>query len=192
MATLEEIGEVFGVGRSSVSRWPIDPNDLRSVLIYALKRRNRQGTKMPPPAEWVPKLWDLHNRTAEPSRALGDDELTLDVLARMVLAREALPEDLADARVEAATRVANTLSLADKRQADLELQRGTHSLKADVVDSFASVYAEVRTVLGDELAFRLRDRPPKGLNDSRELTHELAGRVIAAINRAVEPYRENG
>lgn len=190
MATLEEIGAVFGIGRSSVSRWPIDPEDLRSVLVYGLKRRNRSGRKMPPPEEWVPKLWDLQHRTGDSARSLGEGELTLDVLARMVLAREALPEDLPDARVEAATRVANTLSLADKRQADLELQRGTHSLKADVVDAMAGIYGEVRITLGDELAFRLRDRPPKGLKASRELTHELARRLIGAINQAVEPFRE--
>ena len=190
MATLEEIGDVFGVGRSSVSRWPVDPDDLRTVLVYALSRRNRQGRAMPPPAEWVPKLWDLETRTTA-GAALADGDMTLDVLARMVLERQTLPEGLPDARVEAATRVANTLGLADKRQADLELQRGTHTLKADVVDSMAAIYAEVRSALGDELAFRLRDRPPSGLRESRELAHELAGRVIAAINRAVEPYRES-
>ena len=191
MATLEEIGEVFGVGRSSVSRWPVDPNDLRTVLVYALARRNTRGRTMPPPSEWVPKLWDLHARSTA-GEALSEDELTLDVLARMVLARESLPAGLPDARVEGATRVANTLGLADKRQADLELQRGTHVLKADVVDSMAEIYAEVRTALGDELAFRLRDRPPSGIVASREVTHELAGRVIGAINRATEPYRETG
>ena len=188
MATQQEIADVFGVRRDAVARWPVDHNDLRQVLIYTLNRKNRRGRQMPPPAEWVPALWDLEFGSRDVAAPLPEGELPLDWLARQLMAGLPLPPDISDDRVQSAARAANQMSLSEKRNQDRELASGSHALKGDVRSSLAEIYTAIRTVLGDELVFRLRDHPPKGLRDSRALVHDLAGRLITALNEAEAPY----
>lgn len=179
---------MFGVKQAAVARWPVDHNDLRAVLDYALNRKNRRGRQMPPPAEWVPKLWDLQFGEAEGWAPLPEGEQPLDTLARLLIQGRPLPPDVPHDVADKAGRLANNISLATKRHQETEQESGRYVSKADVRDTLALLYTEIRNTLSDELTFRLRDNPPRGLNESRQLVHDLAGRLIAALNAAESPY----
>ena len=188
MATQQEIADVFGVKQAAVARWPVDHNDLRAVLVYALNRRNRRGRQMPAPAEWVPKLWDLQFGAAAGWAPLPEGEQPLDALAHLLILGQPLPADTPHDVADKAGRLANNISLATKRHQETEHESGRYVPKADVRDTLALLYTEIRSALSDELTFRLRDNPPQGLRESRELVHDLAGRLIAALNAAEVPY----
>lgn len=186
--TQQQIADVFGVNRTAVARWPVDHNDFRAVVEYGLSRKNRRGRKMPPIEQWILPLWNLYHGGSEPWAPLPEGEQPLDALARLLIEGRPLPPDVPHDVAQKAGAMANHMSLAQKRYQETEQESGRYVPKADVRDTLAFLYTEVRTVLSDELTFRLRDHPPRGLNESRALVHELADRLIDSLNAAEGPY----
>ena len=188
MPTQQQIADVFGVKQAAVARWPVDHTDFRAVVEYALTRRNRRGRQMPPVEQWILPLLDLFHGASEPWAPLPEGEQPLDTLARLLIEGRPLPPDVPHDVADKAGRLANNISLATKRHQEKEHESGRYVPKTDVRNTLAYLYTEIRNTLSDELTFRLRDHPPRGLNESRQLVHDLADRLIAALNTAEGPY----